>query len=203
MATYKRTDGDYYIVTVNSEDNVQIQTNTVKIYGNLDVAGNITYIDTTELDITDPFITLAANNSGIYSNVGIIAQKTSNTFASLRWNTNSGTWQTSPDNVVFSDIASGTFVSNAAGSNTQVQFNDNNNFGANVNFTYDYATSKLTLSGHQIYGNIGVAPSAVANSVAVYNKAEGGGGTGLYVKSTTVDDELVSKSKAIVYAIIF
>ena len=203
MSTYKRSDGDYYIVTINSDDNVHIQTNTVKIQGNLDVVGNITYIDTTELDITDPFITLAANNSGAYSNIGIIAQKTSNTFAGLRWNTTSGSWQTSPDNVTWTDIATGNVVSAAAGSNTQVQFNNNNNFGANVNLTYDYATSKLTIQGHQNYGNIGTSPSSVSNSVAVYNKAEGGGGTGLYVKSSTVDDELVSKGKAIVYAIIF
>jgi hypothetical protein len=203
MSTYKRSDGDYYIVTINSDDNVYIQTNTVKIQGNLDVVGNITYIDTTELEITDPFITLAANNSGAYSNIGIIAQKTSNTFAGLRWNTTSGTWQTSPNNTTWADIATGNVVSTAAGSNTQIQFNDNNSFGANVNLSYDYATSKLTIQGHQIYGNIGTSPSTVSNSVAVYNKAEGGGGTGLYVKSSTVDDELVSKGKAIVYAIIF
>jgi hypothetical protein len=203
MSTYKRSDGDYYIVTVNSDDNVHIQTNTVKIQGNLDVVGNITYIDTTELEITDPFITLAANNTGGYSNIGILAQKGSNLFAGLRWNSASATWQTSPNNTTWADIATGNVVSTAAGSNTQIQFNDNNSFGANVKLTYDYATSKLTIQGHQIYGNIGTSPSSVANSVAVYNKAEGGGGTGLYVKSSTVDDELVSKGKAIVYAIIF
>jgi hypothetical protein len=37
----------------------------------------------------------------------------------------------------------------------------------------------------------------------VYNKAVGSGGTGLYVVSASVDDELVSKSKAIVFGIIF
>ena len=35
----------------------------------------------------------------------------------------------------------------AAGSNTQIQFNNQNNFGANANFTYDYVTSVLTLVG--------------------------------------------------------
>ena len=68
MATHKRVDGTYYINTVNNVDNVEITTHTVKVFGNLDVQGNITYIDTTELDITDPFITLAANNTGLYSN---------------------------------------------------------------------------------------------------------------------------------------
>ena len=42
MATHKRVDGTYYIETVNSDDNVEITTHTVKVFGNLDVQGNIT-----------------------------------------------------------------------------------------------------------------------------------------------------------------
>jgi hypothetical protein len=205
MATHKRVDGTYYINTVNSIDNVEITTHTVKVFGNLDVQGNITYIDTTELDITDPFITLAANNTGAYSNVGILAQKASapNTYASLRWNTTSGTWQISPDNVTFSDIAAGNTSTTPGGANTDIQFNNAGGFGGNVNYSFDVANARVTLQGHQVFGNIATAPAAVANSVAVFHNAEGSGGTGLYVKSPSVEDELVSKSKAIVFAIIF
>ena len=205
MATHKRVDGTYYIDTVNSIDNVEITTHTVKVFGNLDVQGNITYIDTTELDITDPFITLAANNTGVYSNVGILAQKASapNTYASLRWNTTSGTWQISPDNVTFSDIAAGNTSTTPGGVNTDIQFNNSGAFGGNVNYSFDVANARVTLQGHQVFGNIATAPAAVANSVAVFHNAEGSGGTGLYVKSPSVEDELVSKSKAIVFAIIF
>jgi hypothetical protein len=205
MATHKRVDGTYYIETINNIDNVEITTHTVKVFGNLDVQGNITYIDTTELDITDPFITLAANNTGIYSNVGILAQKTSgpNTYASLRWNTTSGTWQISPDNSTFVDIASGNTATSPGGTNTDIQFNNVGAFGGNVNYKFDVANARVTLQGHQVFGNIATAPAAVANSVAVFHNAEGSGGTGLYVKSPSVEDELVSKSKAIVFAIIF
>jgi hypothetical protein len=186
-------------------DNVEITTHTVKVFGNLDVQGNITYIDTTELEITDPFITLAANNTGAYSNVGILAQKTSSpgTYASLRWNTTIGTWQISPDNVTFANIASGNTSTSPGGVNTNIQFNNASSFGGNVNYSFDIANARVTLQGHQVFGNTATAPAAVANSVAVYHNAEGSGGTGLYVKSTTVQDELVSKSKAIVFAIIF
>jgi hypothetical protein len=205
MATHKRVDGTYYINTVNSIDNVEITTHTVKVFGNLDVQGNITYIDTTELDITDPFITLAANNTGVYSNVGILAQKTSapNTYASLRWNTTSGTWQISSDNVIFSDIASGNTATLPGGADTDIQFNDAGAFGGNVNYSFDVANARVTLQGHQVFGNIATAPAAVANSVAVFHNAEGAGGTGLYIKSPGVEDELVSKSKAIIFGIIF
>lgn len=205
MATHKRVDGTYYIETINNVDNVEITTHTVKVFGNLDVQGNITYIDTTELDITDPFITLAANNTGLYSNVGILAQKSSgpNTYASLRWNTTSGTWQVSPDNSTFVNIATGNVSTTPGGANTNIQFNNVGSFGGNVNYSFDVANAQVTLQGHQIFGNIATAPSAVANSVAVYHNITGSGGTGLYVKSPLVQDELVSKSKAIVFAIIF
>ena len=205
MATHKRVDGTYYINTVNSIDNVEITTHTVKVFGNLDVQGNITYIDTTELEVTDPFITLAANNTGAYSNVGILAQKASapNTYASLRWNTNSGTWQISSDNSTFVDIASGNTSTTPGGANTNIQFNNAGGFGGNVNYSFDVANARVTLQGHQAFGNTATAPAAVANSVAVFHNAEGSGGTGLYVKSPSVEDELVSKSKAIVFAIIF
>jgi hypothetical protein len=184
---------------------VEITTHTVKVFGNLDVQGNITYIDTTELDITDPFITLAANNTGLYSNVGILAQKSSgpNTYASLRWNTTSGTWQVSPDNSTFVNIATGNVATTPGGANTNIQFNNVGSFGGNVNYSFDVANAQVTLQGHQVFGNIATAPSAVANSVAVYHNITGSGGTGLYVKSPSVQDELVSKSKAIVFAIIF
>jgi hypothetical protein len=205
MATHKRVDGTYYINTVNSIDNVEITTHTVKVFGNLDVQGNITYIDTTELEVTDPFITLAANNTGAYSNVGILAQKASapNTYASLRWNTTSGTWQISSDNSTFVDIASGNTSTTPGGANTDIQFNNAGGFGGNVNYSFDVANARVTLQGHQVFGNIATAPAAVANSVSVFHNAEGSGGTGLYVKSPSVEDELVSKSKAIVFAIIF
>jgi len=39
--------------------------------------------------------------------------------------------------------------------------------------------------------------------VALYSNAVGSGGTGLYFTSAAANDELVSKSKAIVFAIIF
>ena len=203
MATYKRIDGDYFITTLNSSDNVQVQTNTLKVLGNLDVQGNVTYISSTELDITDPFITLAANNNGSYANIGLIAQKSSdpNLFAGLRFNVTSGTWQISNDNITFVDIGVGNGL--PGGANTYVQFNDGGAFNGNANLVYDKTISKLTLTGHQVFGNIGTAPSSVANSLAVYHNAIGSGGTGLYVKNSAVQDELVSKSKAIVFGIIF
>ena len=50
----------------------------------------------------------------------------------------------------------------AAGSNTQIQFNNNNNFGASENFTFNTATNNLTVTGN-----------VVTNTGAYYGNAAG------------------------------
>lgn len=208
MAAYKRIDGDYNIITLNSEDNVIVDTHTLEVRGNLDVSGNLTYINVTELNVTDPFILLNASNTGSYaSNAGVLTHKTATTFAGIRYNDTAGEWQiststsTSGETGTWVPIATGSTT--AAGNTGEIQFNTSGSFDASSNLAFDAGNSKLTLQGHEVLGNIATAPSAVANSVAIYHNAEGSGGTGVYVKSSTVEDELVSKSKAIVFAIIF
>ena len=208
MATYKRIDGDYAITTLNSADNVTITTHTLEVVGNLDVSGNLTYINVTELNIQDPFILLNASNTGSYaSNSGVLTHTSVSTFAGIRYNATATQWEisSSTDTTGLAGTWSAIATGNAtvAGANTQVQFNDGGSFGGNANLTFDKAVSKLTVQGQMVLGNIGTTPSSTANAAALYNKAVGSGGTGVYVKSSTVDDELVSKSAAIVFAIIF
>jgi hypothetical protein len=90
----------------------------------------------------------------------------------------------------------------AAGANTQLQFNQGGVFGASANLTFDYGNNKLTMLGYQVLGNT-ATPANVSNAVALYSNVTGSGGTGLYFTSTSANDELVSKSKAIVFSIIF
>ena len=208
MATYKRIDGDYAITTLNATDNVTITTHTVEVVGNLDVSGNLTYINVTELNVKDPFIVLNSSNTGSYpSNSGVLTHTAVSTFAGIRYDATAGQWELSSSTDAtgltgtWTAIATGSAT--VAGANTEVQFNDGGAFGANANLTFDKASSKLTVQGHLVLGNIGTTPSSTANSAALYNNTEGSGGTGVYVKSSTVDDELVSKSAAIVFAIIF
>jgi len=208
MATYKRIDGDYAITTLNSADNVTITTHTLEVVGNLDVSGNLTYINVTELNIQDPFILLNASNTGSYaSNSGVLTHTAASTFAGIRYNATATQWEvsSSTDTTGLTGTWSAIATGNATvgGANTQVQFNDGGSFGGNANLTFDKAVSKLSVLGQMVLGNIGTTPSSTANAAALYNNVEGSGGTGVYVKSSTVDDELVSKSAAIVFAIIF
>jgi hypothetical protein len=210
MGTYKRIDGDYNITTINSVDNVNITTHTVKVFGNLDVSGNVTYINVDELNIRDPFILLNSSNTSTYAaNSGILTHRTESSFAGLRWSNTTARWEISSSTDTTGEagtwvaISTGNAVTGAAGANTQVQYNDNNDFGASANFVFDQATNQLTLQGPMALGNIGVAPSATANSATLYNAAVGEGDTGVYVKSAAVDDELISRKKAIFYSLIF
>jgi hypothetical protein len=204
MSTVKNTSGDY---TITVADGFGLLT----INANLDVVGNITYIDSTELKVTDPFITVAANNNGALQSMGLVAQKTTTTFAGLRFNTVSGDWEIS-DSVdanggpiqPYQQIAYGNIAGTPPSAPVNsVQFNNAGAFGGNSAFTFDVVNSKLGITGQVVLGNIATTPTATANSAALYNATEGSGGTGVYVKSTTVDDELCSKTKAIVFGIIF
>jgi hypothetical protein len=203
MATYKNISDDWYI-TVNSG------VGTIYVDGNLDVSGNITYVS--EIAVNDAFIAVAANNTGTVTSMGLIATKVANsTYAGLRFNTLTSEWEISPSVYAngapitsYSAIAAGT--ASAAGTDTQLQFNQSGVFGASGNLTFDYSNNKLTVQGYEVLGNIGVAPTAPGNAVALYNRAAGSGGTGLYVVGSSPainDDELVSVTKARLMAIIY
>lgn len=205
MPIFKTTSDNY---TVNVGPLVGgSYTGTMTVNGNLNVNGNVTSVS--DIAVNDAFIVVAANNTGTVTEMGLVAQKDLTHWAGLRFDSSSNAWQISSSvdfngNPIsaYSNISSGG-TSTVAGSDTQIQFNEGGNFGANGNLTFDYSTNKLTLDGHLALGNIGSTPSPVANSVVVYNKAVGAGGTGIYAVSSSVDDELVSKSKAIVFSIIF
>jgi hypothetical protein len=202
MATVKTTSGDYTITVANG-------LGLLTINADLDVVGNITYIDSSELKVTDPFITVAANNNGAIQSMGLVAQKTTTTFAGLRFNTVSGDWEIS-DSVdangapisAYVTIASGTVGGTPGAPVNSVQFNNAGVFGGNSKFTFDSANTKVGITGQLVLGNIASTPTATANSAALYNNTEGAGGTGVYVRSTTVDDELISKRKALAYSLV-
>lgn len=202
MPTYKNISNNWYI-TVDSGQG------TIYIDGNLDVTGNITYVS--DIAVNDRFIIVAANNTGTVQDMGLLATKNANagTYAGLRFDTVANAWQISSSVyangepvAAYANLSSGAGAT-VAGSDTQIQYNASGAFGASGNLTFDYATNRLTIQGPEVFGNIGATPSYSGNGVAVYNNTLGGGGTGLYVKNSSVDDELVSKGKAIVYAIIF
>ena len=202
MASYKNISDNWYI-------SVDSGVGTIYVDGNLDVTGNITYVS--EIAVNDAFIIVAANNTGTVTDMGLIAQKTGNTYAGLRFDTTVGAWQIS-SNVTANGVAIASYANLASGGAgipggnvNDIQINDGaGGFAGNGSLQYDTANSKLTLSGYEVLSNIGTTPTAVSNSVAIYNNAPGAGATGLYaVGTTTSADELISLTRARLYAIIF
>lgn len=209
MASFKTTSNDYIINVGPFDSGTSRWTGTMTVNGNLNVIGNVTSVR--DIAVNDAFIVVAANNTGTVTEMGLVAQKTDSTFAGLRFDVVSNAWQIS-NSVSFNgapvasyaNILTGNIAAvSVGGANTEIQFNDGGSFGATASLTFDKTINKLTLNGHQAFGNVGSTPTPVSNAVVLYNNAVGAGGTGVYAVSSSVDDELVSKSKAIVFSIIF
>jgi hypothetical protein len=200
MALYKNISSDWYI-------SVDSGVGTIYIDGNLDITGNVTYVS--EIAVNDAFIVVAANNTGTVTSMGLVATRVANTsFAGLRYDATANAWQISTSVAAngapiaaYANIAGGG-AGTVGGANTQIQFNDAGAFGATANLTFDKTTNRLTLSGHQALANV-ATPANVANAVVIFSNAVSAGGTGVYFTSAAAADELVSKSKAIVFSIIF
>jgi len=209
MSTYKRIDGDYSVSTLNAADNVLITTNTVKIFGNLDVGGNVTYINVDELNIRDPFILLNSSNTATYAaNSGILTHRTASDFAGLRWSNVANQWEVSSSTSTTGEtgtwvaIATGNAVTTAAGANTQVQFNSNNNFGASAAFTFDQAANTVGITGAVALADQISVPAPAASTSKIYANVPAAGDSGIYVSGTAVQDELASRRRAIAFGLI-
>ena len=201
MATYKNISSDWYI-------SVDSGVGTIYVDGNLDVAGNITFVS--ELAVNDAFIIVAANNTGTVTSMGLVATRVANSsFAGLRYDSTANAWQISTSVsangapiAAYANISTG--AATAAGANTQVQFNDGGSFGATANLTFDKSLNQLTITaGSQRLGNIGSAPAAVANSAVLYNLAPDLGASGVYARTTSTEDELITAVRARLFSIIF
>jgi hypothetical protein len=201
MATYKNISSDWYI-------SVDSGVGTIYVDGNLDVAGNITYVS--DIAVNDAFIIVAANNTGTVTSMGLVATRVANTsFAGLRYDSTANAWQISTSVsangapiAAYANIATGAVT--VAGANTQVQFNDGGTFGATANLTFDKSINQLTITaGSQRLGNIGSAPAAVANSAVLYNLTPDLGASGVYARTTSTEDELITAVRARLFSIIF
>lgn len=135
------------VLTVNTA----INGNTANFSGNL-VAGNIS----------------TSGSGGNITGANVVSANTFSgnivgTTANFSGNVEAGGILT--DNYYYANGAPVDFQQ-AAGSNTQIQFNDNNDFGASANFTFDNATNVLTVAG-----TANVATANISGAVNLGNTA--------------------------------
>ena len=75
----------------------------------------------------------------------------------------------------------------AAGANTQIQYNDNNNFGASANFTFSSATNNLALNGNILLGQSGQNQIVPLNNTALEIRGGWDSSTGAVVSLVAGD----------------
>jgi hypothetical protein len=186
MATYKRINGDYTIQTVNNTDKIIINSGNIFIEGNLWVTGNTQTISSTDTAINDHTITLNAGSSTPNpAGASIVVDRGPTNDAAITWNETLQVWQIT-ENIggsyttanIATTTATGVLLANVSQDTTP-------SLGGNLNIT-----------SHTLYDT--------SVNVQIFANAVGGGGTGLRVTNPTYSNvELMSKTKSIVYSIIF
>jgi len=214
MSIIKNASGPYIIRTINAADPIVLDSGNVIINGNLFARGESTTISTTNTDIYDNVITL---NKGVTGspilNAGITVVRGTSPNVDVRWNEGTQNWQITNDGSVYYDLVATTTGNTRLVDDTSPQLGANlnvanfaikNNDGDNI---YLDPAAALQLDGNiQIKKVANFPVPVIANNYNIITSSNTGtGGTGLYVTNDEgiTNQELISKSRAVVYSIIF
>lgn len=205
MAQVKRVQGTY---TINATGGTTLDSE-VTVTGNLTVTGTTNSIETTNTRITDRIVEYNSGETGAgvtgrYSGIEIDRGSLDN--ALLVFDENTDTFNVSTDggstyNTMLFNVADDLTPQLGAAL-------DVNGFAiTSVNTNEDIqlqpaGTGRVAVDGALKLNDIST-PSAQTGATILYAKAAAGGGTGLHFVDGSTSDELVSKSKAIVYGLIF
>lgn len=211
MSTTKKITGDFVISP----------TGSVIITSNLVVNGTTTTVNTSETTISDRVITLNSGEygsgvSGIYS--GLEIDRGGFDDVGIRWNENILKWELSNEiggivtwGTILTDQDTGSFLSEMVddltpqlGGNLDVNGQTITSSG-NGNIVIDPAgTGLLKIDAPITIQNQASAPSATTGYNTIYSSAtQTGGGSGVYFVNSTKSDELASRTRAILYGLIF
>ena len=218
MSTHKRINGNYDITTIGASDTITLSTSLVTITGNLTVSGTQTTVNSTDTDIQDRVIVLNKGEAGTGvtgGTSGIEVDRGASTNSRLVFDESNDKWSIDNGSGSLTPIAAsagGTSIENVVEDTTPQLGGDLDVNGQSIVSASDgniviapNGAGILHVDGSAVrLQNEGSDPTGQSGYTTVYAKAAGSGGTGLYaVSGTTTADELVSKSKAIVYGIIF
>jgi hypothetical protein len=211
MATYKNTSGDYTI-TANNGDG------TITLNGDVNITGTSTSVDETNLAVEDKLITLnngetGAGISGTPATSGIEVERGSETNARFVFDESDDTWKvdTGTGSLTALMLGSGTGITAVVDDTTpqlggDLDVNGNNISSASNNNVViaPNGTGMLRVES-EIELDIKTSnPSGNAGYQTVFGKAVGNGGSGVFFTNPDgTTDELVSKTKAMVFGLIF
>ena len=183
------------------------------INGNLVVTGSTTEIETTNTSVTDNIITLNQGETGAgitLTYAGIEVDRGTETEAVLRFNETTDKWEIGVDGV-FTNIATSASGAFEVVDDTTPQLGGNLDVNGqtivsasngDITISPD-GTGKLILNTYVRMENVASAPSMSAGYATIYADTVAGGGSGVYVSNSEGQNELVTKTKAIVYGLIF
>lgn len=202
MPTVNRSVGDWYLKSLNG--NIFIDANngqgTTTINGNLYVVGHQTNVGSVETLITDSIITLSANVTGEpVLNAGIEVRRGNQPTVAIRWNEQLDVWESTVDGVTYKPFLSGLISDPSPGLGGNLSVNGYTiQSGNNQNIIFKPGDS----AGIEIKYTNGAVP-AKANAVVLYAKEPSNGQSGLYISNSVVlDEELITKRKALVYSLV-
>ena len=215
MSHTQRFSDNYKLESIGGAGTVEIEATTLTVTGNLVVAGTNTAVNSTNLDIADKTIVLNKGEvgAGVTSPVhsGIEIDRGSLTNTGLRYNDTSNKWELTEDGSTWVNVLSGASVGimNVVEDLTPQLGGALDVNGKTITSASDgdividpNGTGQLKVN-HAISLHNESDPSATADYNKLYAKTPGEGGSGVFFVNSTTSDELVSKTKAMVFALIF
>lgn len=212
MSQTKRITGTYSI----SAGDMTI-SNDVTITGNLTVSGTTASIETTNSEITDKIVLYNKGETGAGvggdGKSGIEIERGSVSNALLVFDETDDKFKISTDggssytNLLVTSLSGLTEVVDDTTPQLGGALDVNGKAIVSVNTNEDIqlqpaGTGRVAVDG-ALKLNDTSTPASQAGATILYAKAAAGGGTGLHFVDGSTSDELVSKSKAIVYGLIF
>lgn len=212
MSIIKNVGSSYTINTINHDDPIILDSNIVIIRGNLTVMGNTETITTSNTIISNTEIVLNGGTVGSpVLDAALVVERGTSPDVKVKWNETDDVWQITNDGITYYNI-----VATTTG-NTRLVDDALPQLGANLN-TANYTitnydgdnvyidpTQNLQLDGNIQLKKFETTPDIVSNYNILSASNVSTGGTGLFVTNDegVVNQELISKSRAIVYSIIF
>jgi len=206
MSVTKRIATGNYNITTALTSNVVMTTDTFVLYGNLYVQGNTSVVNVANISTADPTITLNSNVSTPFlgnSGIEVYRGPTDYTTA-IYWNETVKNWQLATN---IANVSTYSNISTESTGTGSVGFGNIGHlpyYAANIDTVVD-AGANLTWNGSSILtvtGNV-VTTNLKVNSASITSTTPGAGGTGVNVVNGTDSGELISKTKALAFSIIF
>lgn len=167
------TTGGLKLAVLHTTDNVDIGgdlqvTGNTTISGSLQVDGTLTYVNTTNLQVSDPLITLSQGGSGAPSkDQGLMINRGASSNVAIVWDESEDEFifvSTSSDGGVSGNITISDYFNVHAGQGT---FDDAVSVGGNVNITDSSTSTSTTTGALKVSGGVGVAENIYAGANVV------------------------------------